>query len=166
MKSTGEVMGMHRSFAGAFAKSQFASNIPLPRAGAVFLSVKDQDKEELPPIARRLAALGFELLATGGTAQFLRDQGLHVRTVKKVREGSPHIVDELGAGGVSLVINTPEGWMPVMDSKSIRLVANELRVPTYTTMAAARAVSEAVGLVQSGDFLNVKALQDYLAYTA
>jgi carbamoyl-phosphate synthase large subunit len=162
MKSTGEVMGIHASFAGAFAKSQFASNIALPRRGKVFLSVKDQDKESLPYIAQRLSALGFELLATSGTAQFLRDFKIDVRTVKKVREGSPHIVDELGAGGISLVINTPEGWMPVMDSKSIRLVANELRIPTYTTMAAARAVSEAVELVQNGEYKTVRALQDYL----
>jgi carbamoyl-phosphate synthase large subunit len=163
MKSTGEVMGIHESFAGAFAKSQFASNIVLPRSGKVFLSVKDQDKESLPYIAQRLSALGFELLATSGTAQFLGNLGLNVRSVKKVREGSPHIIDELGAGEVALVINTPEGWMPVMDSKSIRLVANELRIPTYTTIAAARAVSEAVELVQSGGYRTVRALQDYLS---
>jgi carbamoyl-phosphate synthase large subunit len=162
MKSTGEVMGIHQTFAGAFAKSQFASNIVLPRGGKVFLSVKDQDKESLPFIAHRLAALGFELLATSGTAQFLRDLGLQVFSVKKVREGSPHIVDVLGAGEIALVINTPEGWMPAMDSKSIRLVANELRIPTYTTIAAARAVAEAVELVQSGGYKTVKALQDYL----
>lgn len=162
MKSTGEVMGIHQSFAGAFAKSQFASNITLPGAGVVFLSVKDGDKEQLPEVARRLARLGFTLMATEGTANFLIDLGIAVQRVNKVREGSPHIVDALGAGEVALVINTPEGWQPVMDSKSIRLVANEMRVPTYTTMAAARAAAEALELVQNKKFLSVQALQDYL----
>jgi carbamoyl-phosphate synthase large subunit len=163
MKSTGEVMGIHSSFAGAFAKSQFASNIALPGKGVVFLSVKDGDKEQLPEVAKRLERLGFTLMATDGTANFLRDLGLAVQRVNKVREGSPHVVDALGAGEISLVINTPEGWQPVMDSKSIRLVANELRVPTYTTIAAARAVAEALELVQNNKFLSVQALQDYLS---
>ncbi len=163
MKSTGEVMGIYSSFAGAFAKSQFASSITLPRGGVVFLSVKDGDKEQLPEIARRLERLGFTLMATEGTANFMRELGVAVQRVNKVREGSPHIVDAIGAGEVSLVINTPEGWQPVMDSKSIRLVANEMRVPTYTTMAAARAAAEALELVQNNKFISVKALQDYLS---
>jgi carbamoyl-phosphate synthase large subunit len=149
MKSTGEVMGIHKSFAGAFAKSQFAANINLPVSGTVFLSVKDGDKEYLPDVALRLQRLGFKLVATDGTASFLKGCGIIVERVNKVREGSPHIVDAIGAGEISMVINTPEGWMPVMDSKSIRLVANEVRVPTYTTIAAAGAASEALELVQS-----------------
>jgi carbamoyl-phosphate synthase large subunit len=163
MKSTGEVMGIHATFAGAFAKSQFASNIALPDAGKVFLSIKDGDKEQLPEVARRLQRLGFKLVATDGTAEFLRGLGVTVERVNKVREGSPHIVDALGAGEIDLVINTPEGWQPVMDSKSIRLVANEMRVPTYTTIAAARAAAEALELVQKKQVLSVRALQDYLA---
>ena len=162
MKSTGEVMGIHENFAGAFAKSQFAANIALPRSGTAFLSVKDSDKEELISIVRRLEKLGFSLMATRGTAEFLTGQGCNVQVVNKVREGSPHIVDSLGAGEIELVINTPEGWAPVMDSKSIRLVANELRVPTYTTIAAARAMAEALELVQNGKYLSVRALQDHL----
>jgi carbamoyl-phosphate synthase large subunit len=162
MKSTGEVMGIHKSFAGAFAKSQFASSISLPTKGKVFLSVKDGDKEQLPEVAKRLERLGFNLVATEGTANFLKGLGVRVERVNKVREGSPHIVDALGAGEIELVINTPEGWQPVMDSKSIRLVANELRVPTYTTIAAARATAEALELVQNGQYLEVRALQDYL----
>jgi carbamoyl-phosphate synthase large subunit len=162
MKSTGEVMGIHDNFAGAFAKSQFAASISLPRVGTIFLSVKDPDKEDLPEVAHRLEKLGFSLVATKGTADFLSSIGVKVEVVKKVREGSPHIVDRLGAGEIALVINTPEGWQPVMDSKSIRLVANELRVPTYTTIAAARATAEALELVQSGKYLSVKALQDYV----
>lgn len=162
MKSTGEVMGIHSSFSGAFAKSQFASSIWLPKTGTVFLSVKDGDKEQLPEVAQRLVRLGFKLVATDGTANFLAGLGIDVERVNKVREGSPHVVDALGAGEIDLVINTPEGWQPVMDSKSIRLVANEMRVPTYTTIAAARATAEALELVQSGEFLSVRALQDYL----
>ncbi len=162
MKSTGEVMGLHANFGGAFAKSQFASNISLPTEGAVFLSIKEDDKRRLEPIARKLSKLGFSLIATKGTAQHLRDQGFEVEVVKKVREGSPHIVDRLGEGEVALVLNTPEGWsMPVMDSKSIRLVANELRIPTYTTIAAADAVAHALEMVKDRTFLEVRALQDY-----
>jgi carbamoyl-phosphate synthase large subunit len=162
MKSTGEVMGIHKTFAGAFAKSQFASNIVLPKGGTVFLSIKDGDKEQLPEVAKQLEGLGFSLVATDGTANFLQGLGIKVQRVNKVREGSPHIVDLLGAGEIDLVMNTPEGWQPVMDSKSIRLVANELRVPTYTTIAAARATAEALELVQNRQFLSVRALQDYL----
>jgi carbamoyl-phosphate synthase large subunit len=161
MKSTGEVMGIHTNFGGAFAKSQFASNIKLPTEGRVFISVKDQDKEVLPDVVRRLLDLGFSAVATKGTAKFLAEQGIKVAPVNKVREGSPHVVDMLGEGELHLVINTPEGWKPVMDSRSIRLVANELRIPTYTTIAAARAVAEALGMVKDSSYLAVKALQDY-----
>jgi carbamoyl-phosphate synthase large subunit len=161
MKSTGEVMGIHANFGGAFAKSQFASNIVLPTEGNVFISVKDQDKEELPDIVRRLVELGFSAVATKGTATFLASHGIEVQGVNKVREGSPHVVDMLGDGELDLVLNTPEGWKPVMDSRSIRLVANELRIPTYTTIAAARAVAEALGMVKDRTYLSVKALQDY-----
>jgi carbamoyl-phosphate synthase large subunit len=161
MKSTGEVMGIHANFGGAFAKSQFAANIVLPTEGKVFISVKDQDKEELPGIVRRLVELGFSAVATKGTAEFLESHGVKVQGVNKVREGSPHVVDMLGDGELDLVLNTPEGWKPVMDSRSIRLVANELRIPTYTTIAAARAVAEALGMVKDQTYLSVKALQDY-----
>jgi carbamoyl-phosphate synthase large subunit len=162
MKSTGEVMGMQKSFGGAFAKSQFASSIFLPEGGTAFLSIKDADKHQLPDVARRLIRLGFTLVATDGTANFLRENDIEVRRINKVREGSPHIVEALGLGEIDLVINTPEGRKPVMDSKSIRLVANEHRVPTYTTIAATKAAVEAIELVKNRQFLSVQALQDYL----
>ncbi len=162
MKSTGEVMGIHQSFGGAFLRSQFASNIILPAGGTVFLSVKDGDKDQLLEVARQLQQLRFKLIATEGTANFLRASGVDVERINKVREGSPHIVDALRSRQIDLVINTPEGWRPAMDSKSIRLVANEMRVPTYTTMAATRAAVDALELVRSRQFLSVKALQDYL----
>lgn len=161
MKSTGEVMGVHACFPGAFAKSQFAANVKLPTRGKVFLSVLNEDKPELLQIADSLRAAGFALVATKGTASFLSSKGYAVEEVKKVREGSPHIVDVLGQGAIALVINTPEGSGPLLDSRSIRLVANELRVPTYTTMAAAGAASAAIGLIQNENIIQVKAIQDY-----
>lgn len=163
MKSTGEVMGIHANFGGAFAKSQFASNITLPSSGKVFLSIRDRDKDLLPMMVKRLSGLGFSVVATKGSAQYLEEHGIEVEVVNKVREGSPHIVDMLGRGEIVMVINTPEGWQPVMDSKSIRIVANELRIPTYTTIAAGRAVSEALEMVKDRSYLSVRALQDYLA---
>jgi carbamoyl-phosphate synthase large subunit len=164
MKSTGEVMGLHVDFAGAFAKSQYASSIFLPANGKIFLSVKDSDKEHLPAIVERIVKVGYSVVATKGTAQFLREKGFIVEEVNKVREGSPHVVDMLGKGEIALVINTPEGWKPVMDSRSIRLVANELRVPTYTTIAAAKALSEALTMVSDRRFMTVQALQEYFPW--
>jgi carbamoyl-phosphate synthase large subunit len=161
MKSTGEVMGIHSNFAGGFAKAQYASNNKLPNAGKVFLSVMDRDKSDLLPIATQLAELGFELVATAGTAAFLGKHSIKVQTVQKVREGSPHVVDLLGLGEIALVINTPEGSGSALDSKSIRLVANELGVPTFTTMAAAQAAVQAIGIIRSNKLIDVRALQDY-----
>lgn len=163
MKSTGEVMGLHSDFAGAFAKAQFASNNVLPTSGKVFLSVMDDDKEALMPIAQQFLALGFSLVATHGTARFLRESGMEVVGVNKVREGSPHVVDLLGEGEMALVINTPEGSGPLLDSRSIRLVANELGLPTFTTIAAARAVVQAIAMLKDSQVIEVKALQDYHA---
>jgi carbamoyl-phosphate synthase large subunit len=163
MKSTGEVMGIHSNFGGAFAKSQYAAGIKLPKDGKVFISVKDTDKADVPAIVGKLVELGYSLVATKGTAKYIESLGYKVESVNKVREGSPHIVDLLGAGEISLVVNTPEGWTHVLDSRSIRLVANELRVPTYTTTAAATATAVALEMVKDGSYLSVRALQDYLA---
>ena len=162
MKSTGEVMGIHQDFAGAFAKSQFATHTVLPTEGRAFLSVTDQDKEELPSVAAKLSEIGFTLVATGGTADFLQTKGFAVERVNKVRQGSPHIIDSLGRGEIALVINTPEGEGPHLDSRSIRLVANELKVPLYTTMAAAHAAALAIEIVKQRKLMSVKAIQDYL----
>ena len=161
MKSTGEVMGIHETFAGGFAKAQFASSVALPQSGKVFLSLMDGDKEELAPIAHQLIDMGFSLVATRGTADYLRSKGMLVENINKVREGSPHVVDLLGQGEISLVINTPEGSAPLLDSTSIRLVANELKIPTYTTMAAAAAAVQAISIIREGKVVTVKALQDY-----
>lgn len=144
MKSTGEVMGKDSTFPAAFAKSQFAAGNILPDSGTVFLSLMDHDKEDALPIVDLLKEAGFSFIATGGTAKFLHDKGYAVDPINKVREGSPHIVDFLKEGKVQLVINTPEGPEPLLDSRSIRLVANEEKVPTYTTLAAAEAAARAI----------------------
>jgi carbamoyl-phosphate synthase large subunit len=161
MKSTGEVMGIAADFAGAFAKSQYATQVALPTSGRVFLSICDEDKEELPLLARLLHAQGFVLSATEGTAAFLRSLGLEAEVVNKVRQGSPHVVDLLGQGEIALLINTPEGSGPHLDSRSIRLVANEMRVPTYTTMSAGLAAARAIELLRKGSPLEVRSLQEY-----
>ena len=109
MRSTGEVMGLDKSFAVAFAKSQIAGGTKVPVSGTVFVSVKDADKGKIVAPARKLLEMGFDLVATGGTARFLTDQGLAVRTINKVLEGRPHIVDEIKNGDVALVFNTTEG---------------------------------------------------------
>ncbi len=166
MKSTGEVMGVHRNFPGGFAKAQFASSTILPSAGTAFLSVPDQDKQELIEIAEELVELNFRLKATRGTAQYLSERGFKVEALNKVREGSPHIVDALGAGEIQVVINTPEGSKPLLDSRSIRLVANEMNVPTFTTLAAAAAAVKAMKIVNTQELLEVAALQDYHGMSA
>ena len=161
MKSTGEVMGLSKTFAGSFAKAQSASSVVLPREGTAFLSVMDRDKAEVLEIAKILQKIGFTVKATTGTAQLLNEHGIKVEVVRKVREGSPHIVDLLGDGGISLVINSPEGTGPFLDSRSIRLVASELGIPTFTTMSAALAAVKAIEVLKTGAGLEVCALQDY-----
>jgi carbamoyl-phosphate synthase large subunit len=168
MKSTGEVMGIHSTFAGGFAKSQIASGVSLTAKDdasslpkSVFLSVTDRDKQEMVPVMENLRALGMKLYATAGTAKRGSELGFEIETVNKVREGSPHVLDLLGAGKIDLVINTPEGTATHLDSRSIRLVANELKVPTYTTMAAALALTQALLTTKESGVLEVQSIQDY-----
>jgi carbamoyl-phosphate synthase large subunit len=162
MKSTGEVMGLDRSFGAAFAKSQLAAGNALPRQGQVFLSVKDRDKAALLPIARSLGELGYRLIATRGTVAELRAAGLEVAMVKKVREGSPNIVDLIRAGEIALLVNTTEGRQAIRDSFSLRRAALTANVPYYTTMAGAQALVQALGLM-AGDDLAVTPLQAYVS---
>jgi len=161
MRSTGEVMGIDRDFGGAFLRAQFAAGIKLPTSGKVFLSVVDRDKAEVIELAAVLIELGFTLCATEGTATFLKKNQIKVETVRKVREGSPHVVDALGSGEIQMVINTPEGSGSQLDSRSIRLVASECKVPTYTTMAAARAAVAAIATMKRGVSASVTCLQEY-----
>ncbi len=160
MKSTGEVMGIGASFGAAFAKAQLAAGNILPVKGQVFISVRDEDKAPVLPTARRLARAGFSLIATSGTAAYLREHGLVVETTNKVAEGSPHIVDAILRGEVAMLINTPQGFGPNLDSFAIRRSALECRVPYFTTVAGAEAAAEGVELLQR-EALTVCPLQDY-----
>lgn len=143
MRSTGEVMGIGKTFNEAFVKAQIGAGERLASNGKVFLSVEDADKERLIPIARRLQALGYGLCSTLGTSRFLSKEGIIVQTVNKVREGRPHIVDAIKNGEIAMVINTTGSMVEsVSDSHSIRSSALQMRLPIYTTIAGADAVSE------------------------
>jgi carbamoyl-phosphate synthase large subunit len=159
MKSTGEVMGIDTNFAMAFAKASLAASSNLPDAGLVFISVRDEDKGQLEPIARGLVAMGFELIATRGTAGHIRNLGLKCEDVNKVLDGSPHIVDAMKEGRVAMVVNTPDA-SGAKDSFSIRRTALELRLPYFTTMAGAKAAVEGIYALKHEEF-EVRALQDY-----
>jgi carbamoyl-phosphate synthase large subunit len=159
MKSTGEVMGIDVNFALAFAKSQLGSGA-LPLTGTVFVSVKDKDKPAILRPSRELAAMGFKLLATSGTADYLRTHGLEVTRVNKVLEGRPHIVDAMKNGEVQLVFNTTEGAQAMADSFSLRQTALLGSMPYYTTVAGAKAAVEAISALRSGS-LEVAPLQSY-----
>ena len=161
MRSTGEVMGLDPSFPMAFAKAQLGAGVRLPVEGKVFISVKERDKPAIVPLARRLAELGFTLLATWGTTDFLRSQGLDVHKINKVLQGPPHIVDAMINGEIALVINTTEGAQTVYDSFSLRRTALTNSIPYYTTVSGARAAVEAIAALQKGK-LEVLPLQTYL----
>jgi carbamoyl-phosphate synthase large subunit len=160
MKSTGEVMGLDTDFGRAFAKSQLGSGTDLPLSGCVFVSVRDSDKAALVEPCRQLAAWGFELVATGGTARTLGEEGLPVGLVNKVREGRPDIVDEMRSGRIQLVFNTTEGVQAIADSFSLRRTALTHNIPYYTTVAGARAAVQAIGALREG-CLEVAPLQSY-----
>jgi carbamoyl-phosphate synthase large subunit len=144
MRSTGEVMGVGENFGEAFGKAQLSAGTPLPERGTVFLSVNDRHKPEAVEVARRLAGLGFSLVATRGTAAALRAAGLSCRTVFKVNEGRPNVVDLIKAGSVQLVIYTPTGAHSFSDERAIRRSTVAYRVPCITTISAAKAAAEAL----------------------
>ena len=164
MHSTGEVMGMGSNFGEAFLKSQLGAGQVLPQGGKIFLSVNDRDKPFLPEVAAMFARLGFQLLATQGTANVLREHGLEVEEVRKVYEGRPNIVDLLINHEVDLVINTASGKHTARDSKAIRRAALTYKVPYCTTIAAARATATAIG--SRRDETHVESLQEYYAREA
>ena len=160
MKSTGEVMGIDPHFGMAYAKSQLAAGQMLPKAGKVFISVRDRDKKAAVAPASRFAELGFSLVATRGTAEYLKERGLEVEPVNKVSEGRPHVIDHMKNGEIALVINTSQGERTVKDSTSIRRTALLYKVPYVTTLAGARATAEACGALKDNE-LTVKSLQEY-----
>ncbi|MBX3496386.1 MAG: carbamoyl-phosphate synthase large subunit [Parvibaculum sp.] len=160
MRSTGEVMGLDKSFAVAFAKSQLGGGTKVPVEGTVFVSVKDADKTKIIAPAKKLIAMGFKLIATGGTQRYLAEQGIEVTTINKVLEGRPHIVDAIKNGEVALVFNTTEGAQALTDSMSLRRAALLMKVPYYTTVAGARAAVEGIEAIRKGK-LEVASLQSY-----
>jgi carbamoyl-phosphate synthase large subunit len=159
MRSTGEVMGISRSYGQAFAKAQLAAGQRLPRKGTIFLSVNDRDKRHLDSLGKELVALGFRLLATRGTAAALEAAGVEAEPVFKVNEGRPNIVDLVKTGKIDLVINTPLGRESFYDEKSIRRAAIRYNIPCITTLAAAHAAARGIrALHEQG--IEVAALQD------
>jgi len=169
MRSTGEVMGLDwrrpgeplsAAFARAFAKSQQAGGVTLPASGGVFISVKDADKALILEPARVLLSQGFRLVATGGTAAYLEEQGLKVDRIKKVLEGRPNIVDAMKNREIQLVFNTTEGRQSVEDSFSLRRTALMMKIPYYTTAAGALAGAQAIEALAKGE-LEVRSLQSY-----
>ncbi|HEU5342300.1 carbamoyl-phosphate synthase large subunit, partial [Edaphobacter sp.] len=158
MKSTGEVMGVADNFGEAFAKAQIAAGQLLPLKGTIFLSVNDHDKETLVPLARQFVEMGFHLVATNGTAVALEMAGLQPERVYKVKEGRPNVVDLIKGDRIQLIINTPHGQDTFFDEKAIRRAAVLARIPTITTLAAARAAAEGIAALQRGT-LSVAALQ-------
>jgi carbamoyl-phosphate synthase large subunit len=159
MKSTGEVMGIDYRFGLAFAKAQIAAGNPLPERGSVFLSVREEDRSAAEKVARRMAGAGMKLIATRGTAEFLRERGLDCELIKKVREGSPHVVDAIRAGRLAAVINTCGTPQSIEESFSIRRAALESGVPYFTTAAAALAAAEGIALLD-GSAPGVTSLQE------
>jgi carbamoyl-phosphate synthase large subunit len=160
MRSTGEVMGIDRDLGMAYAKSQIAAGSLLPRSGNIFVSVKDDDKREVVDISHRLSELGFNLLATRGTAEVLQRNGIPVEVVNKMHEGRPHVVDYMKNRQIQLIINTPSGKRPRSDQWSIRSYAVLYNIPLITTMSAARAALHGMeSLLERG--MDVKPLQEW-----
>ena len=160
MRSTGEVMGIDRDYAIAFAKSQLGGGSKLPLSGTVFVSVKDSDKEKVVAPIRELAEMGFRIIATRGTKRHLDGYGIPTERVNKVLEGRPHIVDAITNGEVDIVFNTTEGAKALANSFSIRRSALLYHIPYYTTLAGALAVTQAIRALRAGG-LHVAPLQSY-----
>jgi carbamoyl-phosphate synthase large subunit len=162
MRSTGEVMGVAEDFGRAFAKASIAAGMKLPLTGTAFLTVNDRDKPNLLPAARGLSELGFRLVATAGTAAYLREQGLACDHVYKVLEGRPNAVDLMKNDEIHLVINTPLGHASYFDEKAIRTTATQRGVPLVTTLSGAHAVVEAIRSLRAGA-LTYRTLQEIYA---
>jgi carbamoyl-phosphate synthase large subunit len=163
MRSTGEVMGIDRDFARAFAKAQLGAGTKLPSAGRIFISVRDEDKPAALEVARRLVELGFGVVATHGTARYFAERGVAASGVNKVTEGRPHCVDAILNGEIAMVVNTTVGAQAIRDSFSLRRTALVRDVPYFTTIAAARCAAQAIAAlaVGGGGGLDVRSLQEY-----
>jgi carbamoyl-phosphate synthase large subunit len=160
MKSTGEVMGIDRSFGLAFAKSQMAAGFKMPLSGKVFISVHGHYKDRIVPVAEVFARMGFQIAATGGTAARLREHGVPVETIHKVSEGRPNVVDHIKNGDIQLVINVSLGRRSSRDAYHIRRGALLYNVLYTTTISGARALAEAIDALRKGPW-DVAPLQAY-----
>jgi carbamoyl-phosphate synthase large subunit len=160
MKSTGEVMGISDSFGAAFAKAQLSAGVRLPRGGTVFISVNDNDKAGIVPIARDFSDLGFRLMATTGTRKQLESASVESEHVYKVGEGRPNVVDFIKGGKINLVINTPRGRQSRFDDKAIRRAATQHDIACITTVSGAAAAVSAIRALQR-EKLMVRSLQEY-----
>lgn len=161
MKSTGEVMGISDNFAMAFAKAQIAGNLDLPKEGKVFISFNDKDKEAALDIAKDLIHLGYKIIATSGTANFLENENVEIERTLKVKEGRPNITDSLKNGEVSLILNVPSGKEAYEDSQIITKIAQAKNIPVITTVTGSTATVKALESLQKEE-LKVRSLQDYL----
>src|SRR5436309_1996314 len=162
MRSTGEVMGIDRSFEVAFAKSQLGGGTRVPRKGTVFVSVRESDMIRIAEAVRLLSSIGFKVMATSGTQRFLTEFGVPTEKVNKVLEGRPHIVDAIINGDIQLVFNTTEGPQALADSRSLRRAALLHKVPYYTTLSGAKAAAQGIRAYRDGD-LEVRTLQSYFS---
>jgi carbamoyl-phosphate synthase large subunit len=160
MRSTGEVMGLDDDLGIAYAKSQMAAGSPLPVGGRAFISVSDSHKDEVAEVARQFAALGFELVATSGTATVLEKAGLKVRRIFKLSEGRPNTVDLLKNREIQIVINTPSGATPHADGVKIRTTAVYTGTPIMTTLSGAKAAALGIAALRKSGY-GVKTLQEY-----
>ena len=163
MKSTGEVMGISRTFGLSFAKSQFASKNRIPAGGTLFMSLTDHDKDEAGKIGRLFAELGFEIVATSGTHKVLEAEGVASKVVLKISEGRPNVEDLLKNGEIDMVINTSDNKASKDDAKRIRQAVLRFNIPYFTTLAAAKVTAEAIREMRDSEALDPRALQDYLS---
>jgi carbamoyl-phosphate synthase large subunit len=159
MRSTGEVMGVASEFGLAFAKAQLGAGMRIPLTGQAFLSVNDNDKRNLLPIARGLSELGFRLIASRGTAAFLREHGLECGNVYKVLEGRPNVVDLMTNGEIHLIVNTPLGRDSYFDESQLRVAATRRSIPLVTTLSGGHAIVEAIAALRDNK-LDVRTLQE------
>jgi len=160
MRSTGEVLGMADTYGMAFFKSQEATQSPLPVKGTVLITIADRDKNRIIEAAKNFSDMGFRILATGGTRQFLQEHGIPATLVLKVHEGRPNIVDAIKNGEIDLLVNTPAGRLSEYDDSYIRKNAIRYKIPYITTTSAALSATKGIRERQNGKY-NVRSLQDY-----
>jgi len=163
MRSTGEVMGISKTVGAAYLKSQMAAGQVIPAEGTIYISVKDSDKPKILPIAQLIKDMGFDIVATKGTAEFLNNNNIDVTSIFKVNEGRPNILDALKNNDIQMVINTPSSGESRFDDKIIRQESYKLNVPVITTISGARSTIEAMKEVIDSE-LTVSSLQDYYAH--